>query len=334
MASGSTTADAALAQWQAQVAAMKDAIAELRLPGRQPGMPSFDHGETDDDEYAYGSPNGGQDVWDFVSDSELEALGLDSGELTDATDISAPPAAYGPEWFALKCSEVAARSGLPSGTLQDRIMDALRSSRPEDELQSQLTDLVGFDDLDFVVELLTHRKEIVQPVADEPENSRPTGHKLLTKAQREEALRQKDFRHKTASLAAASAKEPQYPHVYRVYNPGNTLSHSGQRYTLPVGSTRHTFEKYEEYVIPAGKPGVLGAGRKLVDVSELDGLCRRTFRGYKALNRMQSLVYPVAYKTSENMLICAPTGAVSRQGLRRGAFYGNRARREKRTRPC
>ncbi|KAK0627137.1 Sec63 Brl domain-containing protein [Immersiella caudata] len=41
----------------------------------------------------------------------------------------------------------------------------------------------------------------------------------------------------------------------------------------------------------------------------MDGLCRGTFRGYTALNRMQSLVYPVAYKTSENMLICAPTGA-------------------------
>jgi antiviral helicase SLH1 len=40
-------------------------------------------------------------------------------------------------------------------------------------------------------------------------------------------------------------------------------------------------------------------------------LCRNTFKGYKTLNRMQSLVYPVAHKTSENMLICAPTGAVS-----------------------
>jgi antiviral helicase SLH1 len=41
----------------------------------------------------------------------------------------------------------------------------------------------------------------------------------------------------------------------------------------------------------------------------MDELCKGTFRGYKSLNRMQSLVYPVAYKTSENMLICAPTGA-------------------------
>ena len=43
----------------------------------------------------------------------------------------------------------------------------------------------------------------------------------------------------------------------------------------------------------------------------MDGLCRQTFKGYKSLNRMQSLVYPVAYNTNENMLICAPTGAVS-----------------------
>jgi antiviral helicase SLH1 len=54
-------------------------------------------------------------------------------------------------------------------------------------------------------------------------------------------------------------------------------------------------------------------GRKLVGISAMDGLCRRTFKGYKSLNRMQSLVYPVAYQTSENMLICAPTGAVSIQ---------------------
>ncbi|KAK2067739.1 hypothetical protein P8C59_001452 [Phyllachora maydis] len=41
----------------------------------------------------------------------------------------------------------------------------------------------------------------------------------------------------------------------------------------------------------------------------MDGLCRQTFKGYKTLNRMQSLVFPVAYKTNENLLICAPTGA-------------------------
>jgi antiviral helicase SLH1 len=83
--------------------------------------------------------------------------------------------------------------------------------------------------------------------------------------------------------------------------------------TLLVQSNKK--QKYEEYSIPAGKVGTLGQGRKLVQISEMDSLCQRTFKGYKTLNRMQSLVYPVAYKTSENMLICAPTGAVSRSAV-------------------
>lgn len=33
-------------------------------------------------------------------------------------------------------------------------------------------------------------------------------------------------------------------------------------------------------------------------------------QAYKTLNRLQSIVYPVAYKSNENMLVCAPTGAV------------------------
>ena len=55
----------------------------------------------------------------------------------------------------------------------------------------------------------------------------------------------------------------------------------------------------------------------------MDGLCKRTFRGYETLNRMQSLVYPVAYKTNENMLICAPTGAVS--SVQRELIYKQKA---------
>jgi activating signal cointegrator complex subunit 3 len=33
------------------------------------------------------------------------------------------------------------------------------------------------------------------------------------------------------------------------------------------------------------------------------------FKGTKALNRIQSVVFETAYKTNENLLICAPTGA-------------------------
>lgn len=173
-----------------------------------------------------------------------------------------------------------------------------------------LADILGYGDLDFVIELIAHRGQVQ---STEPPNRNPAngilGH-LQSKMQREQALKHQDYEHKTASLdPAQNRNDPQYPHVYKAHSPGNTLAVGGRKYGLPDGSKRTEHDKYEEYSIPAAKMGTLGAGRKLVEISEMDGLCRRTFKGYKALNRMQSLVYPVAYKTNENMLICAPTGA-------------------------
>ena len=37
--------------------------------------------------------------------------------------------------------------------------------------------------------------------------------------------------------------------------------------------------------------------------------CFTAPQGVKSLNRIQSIVFPTAYGTNENMLICAPTGA-------------------------
>lgn len=306
-------------QWLAQVAAMKAAIAELKLPDRTTNGDSVagdqDDGQYDDDDFDLSSSSGGaRDVWDFISDSELMELGLDSGDLMDGTDGLGQESPYGPQWFSTRCIEVAAhRDGLPAETLQEQILEALRSNQQEDQLQSLLTDLVGFDDLDFVIELISHRLEITAAMDEAARldlNEQPTG-RLLTKAERDENLRRQDFRHKNAALAQSAFKEPQYPHVYKTFSAGNSLSHAGKKYALPAGSERLQFDKYEEYAIPAGKPGGLWPGQKLVDIKDMDGLCRKTFKGYKTLNRMQSLVYPVAYKSSENMLICAPTGAVS-----------------------
>lgn len=39
-------------------------------------------------------------------------------------------------------------------------------------------------------------------------------------------------------------------------------------------------------------------------------------QAYKTLNRLQSIVFPVAYNTNENLLVCAPTGAVRLSLLR------------------
>ncbi|KAH7328127.1 Sec63 Brl domain-containing protein [Stachybotrys elegans] len=291
---------AAEARWREQFAAMQSALADLKLPqGNQ-----ID-GVTDDDDFGgYSSGNSGQDVWDFISDSDDEGEAYSS----DLLDADAHDTAYGADWLADKCAAIASKNGLSADVFQTQLMSVLASGRPEDELQAHLTDLVGFDDLDFIIEVLAHRAEVVA-AASSPDKQEQTGRRLLSKAERNEALRRQDYEHKTASLAAAQKREPQYPHVYRSYAAGNSLSHTGNKYGLPANHKHLQFEKYEEYDIPAGKKGMMGPGEKLVKISDLDGLCRNTFKGYKALNRMQSLVYPVGYKTSENMLICAPTGA-------------------------
>lgn len=303
------------AQWLAQVAAMKAAIAELKLPSHAPSGDTSSHLDGDDDDFDLSSASGEtHDVWDFISDSELDQLGFDSGDLMDGIDGVDQEPPYGAQWFVSRCATVSAhRDGLPAETLQLQILGALKSNQREDELQSLLTDLVGFDDLEFVIELISHRDDITVAMAQIEEHgaeNQPTG-RLLSKAERDSNLRRQDLLHKTAALGPATAKEPQYPHVYKLFTAGNSLNHAGKRYALPVGSERLQFDKYEEYAIPAGQAGTLWPGQKLVTIKELDGLCRNTFKGYKTLNRMQSLVYPVAYKSSENMLICAPTGAVS-----------------------
>lgn len=173
-----------------------------------------------------------------------------------------------------------------------------------------LADILGFDDLDSVIQLIAHRSQILSSEFHDPSSANGVLGHLQSKRQREQALQHQDHEHKAASLdPAQNHNGPRYPHVYKVHSAANTLAAGGRKYGLPVGSKRTEHEKYEEYLIPAAKVGTLGVGRKLVEISEMDGLCRRTFKGYKALNRMQSLVYPVAYKTNENMLICAPTGA-------------------------
>lgn len=106
-----------------------------------------------------------------------------------------------------------------------------------------LADILGFDDLSLMIELLSHREEIIRP---RPSTVKPE-HKFLgmlhTRQEREEALRRQDYEHKHASLAPSLNREgPRYPHVYKSHEAGNTLNAAGRKYALPVGSERKEHE--------------------------------------------------------------------------------------------
>lgn len=305
----SPSADNAASQWLEQLAAMRAAIAELKLPqtnGNSKDASYDDDYGLDDDDLSPAS--GSDDIWDIISDEDGDDFSEESLEPAFAyhqaehEEASSPVGSRG--WLRTCCVDISSRgSGLDADTLEEQITAVLTSDSTDDELQMTLADILSLDELELVSDVIKYRKQITSDTSKPPSG-------LLNKAERDARLRQQDREHKSAPLSEAQIRSgSEYPHVYKANDAGNTLSAHGKKYALPMGSERIEREKYEEYSIPAAKVGTLGQGRKLVEISDMDGLCRGTFKGIKALNRMQSLVYPVAYNTSENMLICAPTGA-------------------------
>lgn len=242
-----TFLDSAEAQWQTQLAAMRAALADLKLPAKSLNGDSSTYGSEfnfdEDDEFTSG--NSGDDVWDFISDSEGDVYSSDpNDDLVPKASGDADAGGYGPRWLTSKCIGFAAKKqGLSGEDLQEQIMALLASDSVEEELQSTLTDIIGFDDLDFVIELISHRKEITAASPLSTNKDEGIFGKLQTKRQREEALRRRDYEHKHATLGPSIDRDgPQYPHVYKAHSAGNTLDSRGRKYALPMGSERKEHE--------------------------------------------------------------------------------------------
>ncbi|KAF8475719.1 Sec63 Brl domain-containing protein [Kalaharituber pfeilii] len=242
-----------------------------------------------------------------------------SSDFFEDGDIDQDGPLYDRNWLFVQCAEHCAKHGGALGLedLSSNLLSILSSNSNNDELQSSLTDILGYEDLELVGDLILHRHSIVnssitvqQKSDQEPKLADDIILRLMTKEQREQALRLQDLEHKLRPLGPKLAEpSSNYPHIYRSHDAGNTLSAAGKKYSLPLGSKKEDHERYEEITVPAIKVGVRRPGEKRVLISEMDKLCQYTFKGYTSLNRMQSLLYEVAYKTNENMLICAPTGA-------------------------
>lgn len=102
-----------------------------------------------------------------------------------------------------------------------------------------------------------------------------------------------------------------YPNVYDSF--ANAKQHigflAGGKVLLPERAERIDNPKYEEVKIPANDPPPLEVGSVRIKISDLDEISQIAFKGTKELNRIQTVVYPTAYHSNENLLICAPTGA-------------------------
>eukprot|EP00956_Cyclotella_meneghiniana_P043106 scaffold253032_cov96-Cyclotella_meneghiniana.AAC.4 len=92
-----------------------------------------------------------------------------------------------------------------------------------------------------------------------------------------------------------------------VFRDGNHTM-TNKKCDLPDKSWRAMKPGYEEVHVPAVR-SIPPAGEKLVPIEELPEWTHDAFKGMKSLNRVQSKMADVALKTSENILLCAPTGA-------------------------
>ena len=241
--------ESAEAKWREQLAAMRAALADLKLPAKSANGVASTYGSEysfdEDDDFTSG--NSGDDVWDFISDSEGDVYSSEPyDDLVPESEpsTSANAGGYGPQWLRSKCIGFAARKqGLSGEDLQEQIMALLASDSVEEELQSTLTDIIGFDDLDFVIELISHRKEITAASPFSTTKDEGILGRLQTKRQREDALRRRDYEHKHATLGPSIDRDgPQYPHVYKAHSAGNTLDSRGRKYAVPLGSERKEHE--------------------------------------------------------------------------------------------
>lgn len=80
-----------------------------------------------------------------------------------------------------------------------------------------------------------------------------------------------------------------------------------QKCALPKGSVMKSLEGYEEVIIPA--PARKDLHVPLKKISDLPSWARTAFPRIQELNPIQSTVYECAFRSVNNMLVCAPTGA-------------------------
>lgn len=266
---------------------------------------------------------------------------------------------------------------LPPAEFALTLVELLASERSSDDLQAELFDLLGFDRIDLIQNVLEHRSDIVKShqmnkkmlkyeIANsaaansniggaDQQNMPSFGPQVIVQSEDEKQLKKQvrkeekrlhkllkntqedsdddEFDPKelvlSSSLAQAALsnvmhkplikskeKSPvveieRYPFVWDSYAEAKLSAGfiQGVKMALPKGFERMDDKKSEEVFIPASDKAPINVGKNLVAVSSLDYIGQMVFQGIKNLNRIQSVVFDSAYRTNENLLVCAPTGA-------------------------
>ncbi|CAI5440695.1 unnamed protein product [Caenorhabditis angaria] len=114
----------------------------------------------------------------------------------------------------------------------------------------------------------------------------------------------------TPSLKSQGPLPEIYPYVFdaKIQANNTTIDINGFKFVLPEGSKRENHKTHDTVYVPPANKGDIEKIQH-VYVKDMDELGKKGFLGFEKLNVIQSIVFEQAYKTKENLLICAPTGA-------------------------
>lgn len=232
--------------------------------------------------------------------SAFDSVSLDVlGKITDESSLRAAAIAD----IANACKRISLARHEAEDDTFNMVRSIVEQNTSDEELQSALFDILGFEEIELISKIVQN-KNAVLVVPNEEQG-------ILTAEDRVKQLIAAREKGKNEKLAPRISSRGEYPHVFKKPDVGNVIAITGKLYALPPGTTRDSYPTHEELIIPY-PPNVTNnyiRDSQLVRIEHLDFLCQGTFGNYQTLNKMQSLVFPVAYNTNENMLVCAPTGA-------------------------
>ncbi|GMI03497.1 hypothetical protein TrVE_jg11861 [Triparma verrucosa] len=225
-------------------------------------------------------------------------------------------------------------------TISKSVLECMSDQGMESrEVQNKMVVIMGFDKFELVQQLLRDRWTIVYGVMLSAATDRDKVEQeiAMTEEGRDflDSLKEKDDvrglerknvdkrleegkleAQKLKSLAGGAADTAATKHksdkdnldLDRLAFKDGARTMTNEDVNLPSTSWRVQKAGYEEVHVPAVR-NVPGEGERFVEISELPEWTHAAFAGMNKLNRLQSKMLPAAFEKSENLLLCAPTGA-------------------------
>ena len=203
-------------------------------------------------------------------------------------------------------------------SMATKVLQVLQQETDERECENELVELLEFDKFDLINFLLKNRFEIVNCIqlssCEDAEQRRLLETRLRTFSKGAELLHRLNAPKPIDSTMNRMEVDTKHDELHTIdlekmaFSQGSHTM-TNKRCKLPEKSYKVAHKGFEEIHIPAPQPEPIDPNEKLVSIQELPKYFQDSFKGSTHLNRVQSKVYPVAFGSDQNMLLCAPTGA-------------------------